>query len=89
MWLQFIKTFLRCARLCRHRESFILPRFWVGLTAATNVYVRDGSAGGTDGCGISLHISVADSASYLDVLELKDALEVLAATCNHEGKDHE
>ncbi len=35
--------------------------------------------GGADGRGIPLHISVADSARQLDVLELNDALEVLGA----------
>lgn len=35
--------------------------------------------GGPDGRGHPLHISVADSASQLDVLELNDALEALAA----------
>ena len=35
--------------------------------------------GGSDGRGIPLHISVADSASQLDVLELNDALEALGA----------
>jgi RNA polymerase sigma factor (TIGR02999 family) len=33
--------------------------------------------GGPDGRGIPLHISVADSANLLDVLELNDALEAL------------
>lgn len=35
--------------------------------------------GGPDGRGLPLHISVADSANQLDVLELNDALEALAA----------
>ena len=35
--------------------------------------------GGSDGRGNSLHISVADSARQLDVLELNDALEALAS----------
>ncbi len=35
--------------------------------------------GGPDGRGIGLHISVADSARQLDVLELNDALEALGA----------
>ncbi len=35
--------------------------------------------GGPDGRGIPLHISVADSAKQLDVLELNDALEALGA----------
>ncbi len=33
--------------------------------------------GGADGRGIPLHISVADSANHIDVVELNDALEVL------------
>tara|TARA_R110002072_G_scaffold13481_1_gene56623 strand:- start:42555 stop:43097 length:543 start_codon:yes stop_codon:yes gene_type:complete len=35
--------------------------------------------GGNDGRGIPLHISVADDAKGLDVLELNDALEALAS----------
>lgn len=35
--------------------------------------------GGPDGRGIPLNVSVADSAKHLDVLELDDALESLAA----------
>ena len=35
--------------------------------------------GGVDGRGVPLHISVADSANHLDVLELNDALETLGA----------
>ena len=81
--------FLTCVRLCRRHEGFILPRSCVGLTAATIVYVRDGSVGGTDGRGFSLHIPVADSASYLDVLALHDSLEVIAATSNRENIAHE
>jgi RNA polymerase sigma factor (TIGR02999 family) len=34
--------------------------------------------GGTEGRGVPLHISVADSARPFDVLELNDALEALA-----------
>ena len=33
--------------------------------------------GGADGRGVPLHISVADSANQLDILELNDALEAL------------
>ena len=35
--------------------------------------------GGADGRGIPLHISIADSANRLDVLELNDALEALSS----------
>ena len=35
--------------------------------------------GGNDGRGIPLHISVADDANQLDILELNDALETLAS----------
>jgi len=33
--------------------------------------------GGADGRGLPLHISIADSAKHLDILELNDALETL------------
>ena len=35
--------------------------------------------GGADGRGIPLHMSVPDDASFLDILELNDAMEKLAA----------
>ena len=42
--------------------------------------------GGPDGRGVPLHISLSDSAKHLDVIELNDALELLASENSRTAK---
>lgn len=74
-------------RLLEQRNVDLADRSQVMAAGATIIrrllvdYARARKAqrrGGVDGRGVPLHVSVADSANDLDVVELNDALEALA-----------